>query len=387
MAKRQQTSQKVLIETENFICENCGGTMTYDIKKGVFRCEACLVEQEIPVSSGEVKEYDFSKYHEREKTTVAFEGMAVVHCQNCGCEITFSNQEIATTCRMCGSSQVATVKQQSGIPPEGIIPFRIDKYDAQQAFKKWAKKRWFAPNDFKHRCAQGQLSGMYLPYWTYDAHVTGHYYGQGGKNHLVRDKDGKTHMEIRWFPVSGKVVQDFDDILIAATQREDEIKGILPFHTTRHTVPYSPSYLSGYHAELYTLKADEGFELAKEQIEQTMYVLAEQNIRRYYEHARVHTMQTAVEEVTYKYVLLPVWASQYGYKNKTYSYFINGETGKVAGSRPYSVPKILLAILLAVLMLLLALSAQENRKRDAFQTIKSSRDYVEQINYETYPRI
>jgi hypothetical protein len=47
-------------------------------------------------------------------------------------------------------------------------------------------------------------------------------------------------------------------------------------------------------------------------------------------------------------VLFPLWSSAFGYKGKTYSYAVNGETGKVSGSRPYSAIKITLAVLAAI---------------------------------------
>ncbi|MBK5286026.1 MAG: hypothetical protein JJE25_11550, partial [Bacteroidia bacterium] len=52
-------------------------------------------------------------------------------------------------------------------------------------------------------------------------------------------------------------------VLVCASEKEKDIEGILPFNTTTSTKPYSPSYLSGFHAELYTIKADKAFESAK----------------------------------------------------------------------------------------------------------------------------
>ena len=55
------------------------------------------------------------------------------------------------------------------IAPESILPFRVDLRKARDAFAAWIKSRWFAPNALKKMANLGQLSGIYVPYWTYDA--------------------------------------------------------------------------------------------------------------------------------------------------------------------------------------------------------------------------
>ncbi|MBR7110302.1 MAG: hypothetical protein IKC83_00350 [Clostridia bacterium] len=53
-------------------------------------------------------------------------------------------------------------------------------------------------------------------------------------------------------------------------------------------------------------------------------------------------------EVRYKYVLLPLWVCNFGYKGKTYNFFINGETGRTAGKTPLSPLKVGLAVLIGL---------------------------------------
>jgi len=342
--------EKIGVETQTFVCENCGGVMKYDIGAEKFRCASCKAEGTIEALSDSVKEYDFNEYYERESGSVAFDGVAVVHCQNCGCEITFDALEIATVCPMCASTQVATVKQSGGIPPEGIIPFKIDKETAGQKFKAWVKSRWFAPNDFKKKGEAGALHGMYLPFWTYDAEATSHYTGRGGNHRTETDSEGNSKTVTDWSYVSGVVSSGFDDIQVCATERESDISGILPFNTIENTKPYAPSYLSGFHAELYSIKADTGFETAKRIIDDELRSLAAKDIRRRYDEADVRTLDTRYSNVTYKHLLLPVWSSAFSYKGKIYNYFVNGETGKVDGQRPYSIPKIIAAVTVGVLI-------------------------------------
>lgn len=354
MVKQDEVKEapvKVNVNTQTFVCANCGGVIKYDIGSEKFRCFSCKGESSIENLSETVLEYDFSQYEEREKNSVAFEGVAVVQCQNCGSEITFEESQVATTCPMCASTQVAVVKQAGGIPPEGIVPFKIDKIDAGKQFRQWVKTRWFAPNDFKKKCVEGSLKGMYLPFWTYDATAISDYKGRGGKNRLEKDSEGKLTTRTDWTAVSGVVSASFDDVQVCASEKEKDIQGILPFNTVESTKPYAASYLSGFHAELYTIKADKAFESAKKIMEQELRSLAEQDIRKRYDTAEVGSLNTIHSNVTYKHLLLPVWSSAFGYRGKIFNYFINGETGQVDGKRPYSIPKIVAAIIAGILII------------------------------------
>lgn len=375
---------KVNVETQTFVCANCGGILKYDIESEKFRCSSCRAESEIQALAETVLEYDFSQYQEREKNSVAFEGVAVVHCQNCGCEITFDEAQIATTCPMCSSTQVATVKQASGIPPEGIIPFKVDKAEAAQEFRKWVKSRWFAPNDFKKKSVDGALKGMYLPFWTYDSTAIAVYTGRGGRDRTERDSEGNTRTVTDWTSVSGVVSAAFDDIQVCATEKESDIQGILPFNTIENTKPYATSYLSGFHAELYTIKADRAFESAKKIMEDRLHSLAEQEIRLGYDRAEVRTLNTKYSNVTYKHLLLPVWGSAFGYNGKTYNYFVNGETGKVDGQRPYSIPKIVAAVVAGIIAVIAAVmlfgSSEQTASNYGTPSISQQVQYYESSN-------
>lgn len=92
----------------------------------------------------------------------------------------------------------------------------MDKLEAEQKFRKWVKRLWFAPSKVKKSCHAGNLVGRYVPFWTYDVECYADYTGKGGKYRSVEDEDGEEHIETDWFSVSGVVTDHFDDILVAA---------------------------------------------------------------------------------------------------------------------------------------------------------------------------
>ena len=48
-----------------------------------------------------------------------------------------------------------------------------------------------------------------------------------------------------------------------------------------------------------------------------------------------------------------MWESAFGYSGKVYQYLVNGETGKVSGSRPYSLAKIAAAVIAGIIALII----------------------------------
>lgn len=329
------------------LCANCGGTIKWNIAKQRLECASCRTPYQAETTVDRVEEHDFADYIRREGERVSFPETTMIVCGGCGAQIAVDAHTTATVCPMCGSTQLLEARQEAGVPPDGVVPFRIDRETAQQNFSKWVKSRWFAPSRLKQAYQAGKLQGMYLPFWTFDAEVTTRYWGSGGTQHHVRDRDGKTRVEVRWRPVSGQVGGSYDDLQVCAAQNSASqvVEKVLPYNTVENTTPFSPSYLSGFLAERYAIPATQAVEDARAQIQADQESRAEGDILgRGFSLAQVDRVEVAYHRLTYKHVLLPAWTSAFSYNGKRYMYIINGESGKVGGQRPYSVPKILAAV-------------------------------------------
>ena len=344
-------------------CQSCGGNIIFDTDKQQFVCASCGAEQQLEPPKDFVEEYDFSAYRAREGETMLDAGETMLVCKSCGAEIFMLPQETATVCPMCGAPQLRAAEQNKGIPVEGVVPFKVDRYEAQKLFGNWLKKRWFAPNTLRKLYAEGNLNGLYVPFWTYDANAEADYFGRGGRTRTrTRTHDGKTETETytEWYPVSGHVSASFNDIQVCASKNAsgDLIQKVLPYDTINGTKPYQPQYLSGYEAEHYTVDGVEGFSIAEKIMDSTLRDRAHNHIlSRGFDSAEVSSIQTRYNDVKYKHVLVPLWKAKYGYRGKEYYYMINGENGKVSAQYPISVWKVLIVVLavLAVIVGIVAL--------------------------------
>jgi hypothetical protein len=61
-------------------------------------------------------------------------------------------------------------------------------------------------------------------------------------------------------------------------------------------------------------------------------------------------MEATFHNQTFKHILAPVWLLSYVYGATSYQVVVNGVTGSIAGSRPWSWIKISLLILLALIV-------------------------------------
>ena len=340
-------------ESTKFPCPSCGANMHFDPEKASLKCDHCDNIINFEKRDEPILEYDFFSVKDVAKEELGDKSLTI-QCESCGAKTVVGNDTIAKFCAFCGSSHIISTEELGGIPPESVIPFQIPEKKAQEAFKAWVKKRWFAPNDLKKQRVGGKLNGVYVPYWTYDADTYYSYTAQAGKHYYVtktRVVNGKTQtyqeMHTRWYPVSGSGQYYFDDLQIQASKEINYslLESIEPFTLSKLT-PYMKEFLSGFLAERYSVDVKEGWDDAKREINTELNNMVRNRVLSGgADEVRDVRIAANYKEVKYKHILVPVWLSSYKFKNKTYQYMINGENGKVAGRAPVSVWKVLGLIL------------------------------------------
>src|ERR1044071_3551364 len=362
---QQQTAppQKV----HRFRCPGCGADLQFAPEGGNLTCPYCGRQERIEPTGSAVEERSYEQYlqtHADQMGTLA-EGALEVACQTCGATVTFTPPMVAGECDFCGSPLVAQPRSADPVvAPEGVLPFRVTQDAATGFVGKWIGSRWFAPNALKKLAAHEGISGVYIPFWTYDAYTASRYTGERGEHYYTteryteRDAQGNTVertrqvQHTRWYPASGTVERWFDDILVPATKSlpPDRLGALEPWDLGELTA-YDPAYLSGYKAQRYQVNLAEGFELAKQATRPAIDADVRRDIGG--DEQRVSNVATQYSAVTFKHLLLPVYVGAYRFQDKVYQVVVNGRTGEVQGERPYSFWKILLLVLFIVAVLVI----------------------------------
>lgn len=327
-------------------CPSCGANLTFNPEKQVLYCEHCGTEKAFEFKKN--AEQSFAKLLEKNNTWT--EETKVYSCTNCGAKEVVSRKEIAKNCSFCGTSNIVETKELSGLKPNAIVPFKISVSQAIDKAVAWAKKRFFAPGKFKKGFSTEDVSGVYNPAFTFDTQTLSTYSGRLGKNYTTtRRVNGKTvtTTQTRYFNVSGTYTMFFDDILVqaASTIPQKTIDKLQPFNTN-DSKEYAQEFLHGYAASQYSKDGMQCWEDAKKII----YNRVRSGILSQYDYDVVDYINIKVDcnNITYKYLLLPLYVGHYNWRQKLYNFFVNGLNGKVTGKVPTSALKVLGVVAIAL---------------------------------------
>jgi ribosomal protein S27E len=347
-------------------CDSCGADLRFAPGQTELVCEHCGNVQHIPQAAQSgmttaLGELDLARGLRDDLPQASMETPQTTPCPNCGALVAFSGAEHATQCPFCATPVVIGTGTNRQIKPQALVPFQLDERTARDAMGKWLGALWFAPNGLVEYARKGRaLSGIYVPYWTFDAATRSAYSGQRGVyyyetrtvNVQVNGKTERRQEQVRktrWYPASGQVARQFDDVLVLASQSlpRGYTEGLEPWDLTA-LQPYRPDYLAGFIAEGYTIGLGDGNSIAHDKMAQ---VIA-QDVRRDIggDEQRISHIDTDHSQETFKHILLPIWMAAYKYNSKTYRFVVNGQTGKVQGERPYSAWKIAFAVVVAAIV-------------------------------------
>lgn len=347
-------------EDHRFPCPNCGAQMRFDPSSGGLQCDYCGYREEQAVDRAAppaIEEQDYEAALAARLPDAEMEETRVVQCDNCGAQVEFDPGIHAMVCPFCASPIVTDTGTHRQIKPRGLLPFALEEAQARAAMTDWLGKLWFAPGGLKdYARKRRRMQGIYVPYWTYDADTKSRYSGMRGVYYYETRtvmRDGKSVRQqvrkIAWTPVQGRVARWFDDVLVLASRSLPKryTDGLQPWDLSA-LEPYAPQFLAGFRSESYQVDLAEGMEEARAVMENTIRRDVRFDIGG--DQQRILTLNTAMSDITFKHVLLPVWLAAYKYRGTTYRFVVNGQSGKVQGERPWSAWKIAVAVILGAIL-------------------------------------
>ena len=347
------------VEERRFPCPACGSDLRFDPASQGMICGHCGHAEPVPRVRAALEELDLRAVAGTGLPAGVMEEVRVARCGSCGAEIAFDAGLHARECPFCASPLVADTGVSRHIKPQAQLPFLLGEAEARTAMNTWLGRLWFAPSDLsKYAKADRALTGVYAPYWTYDAQTETTYTGQRGTvhyetRHVPVTVNGKRQMQaqqvakVDWRPARGRVSRKFDDVLVLGSRSlpKTYTDALAPWDLSV-LAPYDPRYLAGFRAEGYTVGVEDGYAEAKA----AMNAVIENDVRADIggDQQRIAALDTEVGRLTFKHVLLPVWLAAFRYRGKAYRFVVNGRTGSVDGERPYSTIKIAVAVILGL---------------------------------------
>ncbi len=308
-------------------CEYCGSEFTLEeiqAKTNAGSKENNENNEEIP----KLKEKKIEQVPEEDNTNYVS-----YHCENCGAEIVADEETAATFCLYCGNTAILKNKLSGKFAPNYIIPFKVEKEKAVEAFKNLSKGRPFVPKDFNNENNIEKIKGLYIPFWLFDITVNGSINCDATTIETWRVGD-RVYTKKNIYKLYRTGAMNFENIPADGSTRFDDkiMNSIEPFNF-KELIPYNHAYLSGFFAEKYDVEADGVSKIAANRATETAKDTMYNDSKGY--STKIITENTLVPTVNEnKYVLLPVWMVNVKYKDEYYIFAMNGQTGEFIGNIP-----------------------------------------------------
>lgn len=321
-------------------CPCCSGAISFDSSLQKMKCPYCDTEFDMET----LQSYDDELKNERpdelqwdmpgsEWEEGETDDVVVYSCQSCGGEIVGDRNMAATSCPYCDNPVVIKGQFMGELKPDYIIPFKLDKKAAIEGLSKHLKGKRLLPKIFKSQNHIDEVKGIYVPFWLFDADADADIRYRATKVRTWSDKN-YNYTQTSFYCVVRNGSIGFDKVPVdGSSKMEDNLmESIEPFNLS-DLIDFQTAYLAGYLADKYDVTAEESIGRANERIKKS----TEQEFA-----STVHGYATVTPENSSvrlsnskaKYALYPVWILNTTYKDKKYTFAMNGQTGKFVGDLP-----------------------------------------------------
>ena len=339
----------------SFKCPNCDGELIYDPQEKNYKCEYCnstFSQEELdglkPDTCEEQKEDDVTEVQKEAEDAVFYS------CPSCGAEIVTDKTTAATFCYYCHNPVILGGRLEGDYLPDKIIPFEITKEAAINRFLEYVGRKKFVPKAFFSKQQIETISGVYFPYWSYQAEVENAMQGEAKILHSWTTGDMR-YTETKVYHVRREGVVSLTNLTENALQKAnaDLAKGIMPYDFDKMQ-DFKMGYLSGFFAQKRDIEKASLTDKMQNEAKQYTDKLMRGTISGYNSTNVTSTRQAFLSE-KWSYCLLPIWTITYkGGDGKIYYYSMNGQTGEICGQLPVDKKKlgmVSIAVSLAIFIL------------------------------------
>ena len=321
-------------------CPCCGGALKFEASLQKVKCQFCDTEfevndlKELNDTSNDIEEntsWDTSSCDEYSES----DSLNVYLCETCCGEVMCDENTTSTLCPYCGNPVILKGRLTGGLKPNYIIPFKLEKDAAKENLNKYFKGKILLPNDFKKLNEVKEITSLYVPYWLFDASVSGMAKFRATRVRTWSDSNYRYRETKHYQVVRGGDIA-FEKLPVDGSKKMDDqmMESIEPFNF-KEAKDYDNAYIVGYAADKYDVSQEETFKRANVRINEGTVDALRSTIHNY------DTVSLSDSTINYKsnsayYAYYPVWTLNSEYKEKKYQFAMNGQTGKLTGNLPIS---------------------------------------------------
>ena len=310
-------------DSQQLSCEYCGTSFDIDAVRAFNESAAAQSNVEFQWEQNEN-----TQWSDQEAS-----GIRSYICPSCGGEILSEESTAASFCPYCDNPTIMPAQVSGGLRPDAVIPFKTTKEDAQAAFLKLCKGKKLLPKFFTQQQRLEKITGMYVPFWLYDC--SGKFEGTFNATRIHCWSDSEyDYTRTDHYLLKRSAQAGFSGIpMDGSSKMDDEFMESIEPYDYRDLVDFDTAYLSGYLADKYDVESDAGKERIQERVSNSIDEQIQPSLAGYATVVPA-SRNLQIEHGKVRYILLPVWMLNTRYKDKIYTFVMNGQTGKMIGNLP-----------------------------------------------------
>ena len=336
------------MSTKGYKCPSCGGNLVFSSDTQKLRCPSCeneidmeTIQQYAEIVESVEEQADTFEWEEKtqgsqgEWALKEKDGRKFYTCPSCGGDVDADETTAATKCPYCDSPVILPGQVSGEFQPDLIIPFQLNKDDVKTVLKEHCKGKKLLPRGFQSEHNIKKITGIYVPFWLFSCRAKGSIIYDAEKIKQWRDDYNEfTQKDLYLVTREGDIFFEHVPVDGSAEMDDAYMEAIEPFGLEK-AVPFEEGYLSGYKAFKYDVPKEECRRRAEDRIRNSFEDIINQSIdRKEYSTIKQKSCRLVCKNGKVKYSLMPVWLLDVKYKDRTYRFAVNGQTGKLSGDLP-----------------------------------------------------
>lgn len=332
---------------DTYKCPSCGAALFYAAAEQEMKCDHCgntfpaeTIQQlqEVDEKAESVSQMDWADPYTASWSGQDMEHLRCYRCPSCGSEMVVEETTGASECVYCGNPLVMEDQYRGEYKPANVIPFAKTKEEAMAEYARYCRGKKLLPSGFLAGNRIEKITGVYVPFWLFNCDTDSDITYKATKVRSYR-KGQYQITETRHYRVYRSGQLAFRDVPADGSSTMDDtlMESVEPFNAAEQK-DFSLAYLAGYQAQRHDVPAEQCKERANARIRKSVLDRFAQTVQGYAsvvpEKNSIRVNQAGVREV-----LMPVWLLNTRWKDKTYSFAMNGQTGRFIGNLPVSFGK------------------------------------------------
>ena len=302
-----------------FRCENCNGSVIFDIASQQMRCLHC--DSVFPPESFRVRDAG---------APVPGGRMAEYECGGCGAVLESTDDSMIGFCPYCGGQSMLRREKEEAAPLEGIIPFRITREECGEAYRRFARKVPYLPREMCSSAFLEKFTGIYMPFYTYDVDVN----AASMEGHRTVESNARYSVANTYLVTAAAGSAFHGAAYDGSAHLDDELSArCLPFDASRERA-YTPAYLAGFYADTATVPGTLYYADAREYAAGAVKEQLAWELKRRDMTPDSSTGRVSVSTSAHHPALFPLWFLTWRKGDRVAYAVINGDSGRVVSDLP-----------------------------------------------------